>query len=450
LKKISFFTFFTGFLIAIILSFLFFFLMKRLSLSSFQLFISSILFSIAIAAILSGKIFSHINRRFEKIESFTEALGRGFFEHPLKTESNDRLGKLESALADSASSLGGILENLKDAGDRQSSVLACMGDAVIVLDRAGKITLANRRSSELFETTIKGKNVSEISRDPKLLSLIEICTKKRSSVSDEVKVSEPHDMTLEVTVSPLLRNMNLLGSVLVLHDITILKKLETMRKDFVVNVSHELKTPLTSIGGFSETLLAGGIKDSENALRFVQIIKNNTDRLCRLVDDLLTLSNIEFGKIKLKIEPVPLLDSVRALESLLGPKAKEKGLEFSIDISPEINIEADRDRLMQVLMNLVDNAIKFSEKGTVSVSAKVRENDVVVSVSDSGMGIPKKDIHRLGERFYRVDAARSRDLGGTGLGLAIVKHLIASMGGALEFDSVQGHGTTVRFTLLSA
>ena len=447
MKRISYFTYFINFLIAIALSFLFFFLMKKLSVSSFQLYISSMFFSIAVSAIPAYIIFRQINRRLKKIESHSESLGRGFFEHTLRAESNDRLGKLESALADSASSLAVIVKNLKDAGDQQASVLACMGDAVIVLDREGIITLANRRASELFDTTIKGRNISEISRDPNLLDLIDRCRDKKNSVSNEVKISEPREITLEVTVSPLLREMNMLGSVLVLHDITRLKKLEMMRKDFVANVSHELKTPLTSIGGFSETLLSGGMEDSENAIKFVTIIKKNADRLGRLVDDLLTLSNIEFGKINLKIEPVLLIDSVKSIESLIGIKAKEKGIEFNTDISPEIKVTADRDRLEQVIMNLVDNAIKFTSKGFVAVTAETDKNNVIVSVNDTGIGVPAKDINRLGERFYRVDAARSRDLGGTGLGLAIVKHLIASMGGRFEIESVHGKGTSVRFTL---
>lgn len=381
------------------------------------------------------------------MESFTEAIGRGSFELSLKAVSGDQLGKVESALSDSASYLGNTINQLKDKIDQRASVLACMGDGVIVIDRMGKITLANKKTLELFDTSIQGKHVSEITRDPKLLSLIEACIKKRSSVSDEVNVSELNEVTLHVTVSPFLKNMHMLGSVLVLHDITKLKKLEMMRKDFVANVSHELKTPLTSIGGFSETLLAEGIEDNENALKFVSIIKKNADRLGRLVDDLLTLSNIEFGKIKLNIEPILLVDSVKSVESLIGIKAKEKGIEFKTVLSPGIIIKADRDRLEQVLMNLIENAIKFTSKGSVSVTAKMDKKYVVVSVRDTGIGVPEKDIKRIGERFYRVDAARSRNLGGTGLGLAIVKHLLASMGGTFEVDSVQDQGTTVRFTL---
>jgi len=220
-----------------------------------------------------------------------------------------------------------------------------------------------------------------------------------------------------------------------------------MRKDFVANVSHELKTPLTSIRGFAETLIEGGIDDKVNALKFLNTIKNNADRLCRLVNDLLTLSNIELGKVSFNIRPVALIDIVQSVSSTLEPKAKERGLQLGLDVADGLLLRADRDRLEQVVMNLVDNAIKFTEKGAVFISASSSGNTAKVAVKDTGIGIPANELPRLGERFYRVDPARSRGLGGTGLGLAIVKHLILSMDGSLSIESEVGRGTTVTFTM---
>jgi two-component system phosphate regulon sensor histidine kinase PhoR len=215
----------------------------------------------------------------------------------------------------------------------------------------------------------------------------------------------------------------------------------------VVNLSHELKTPLTSIRGFAETLVEGGIDDKENALRFASTIKKNSERLSRLVDDLLTLSNIELGRIKFDIQAIDLLDSASSVISTLRQKADKKGLELELNISECVIVKADRDRLEQVLLNLVDNAIKFTEKGSVTISASKVKNMMEVLVCDTGAGIPEKSLHRIGERFYRVDPARSREAGGTGLGLAIVKHLVTSMGGTFFIESKEGRGTSVGFTL---
>ena len=381
---------------------------------------------------------------------FVDNLARGFFDQSRLLVTDDDVGKLEYSLNEMADAISAAVEKLENERDQRESVLTSMGEGVVVLNRQGTVILANKKSSELFSIPLKGKNITEISRDPKLLSLIETVREKWSSVSDEVDILESKDVMLHVTVSPLVRNMQMLGSVLVLHDITMLKKLETMRKDFVANVSHELKTPLTSIGGFSETLINGGLDDKENALKFVSIIKNNTDRLSRLVEDLLTLSNIELGKITFNVLSLDPAGPARNVESTLGPLALAKGLELNVKMKDGLKVKADKDRLEQVLMNLVDNAIKFTNEGAVTLSAEMKGSLVEITVSDTGSGVPTKDLSRLGERFYRVDPARSRELGGTGLGLAIVKHLVTSMGGTLAFESVEGEGTTVCFSLPAA
>ena len=230
-----------------------------------------------------------------------------------------------------------------------------------------------------------------------------------------------------------------------------------MRIDFVANVSHELKTPLTAIKGFAETLKEGAINDKEHAARFVDIIKENADRLSRLVEDLLTLSNIELGKVSFDIRAVEIEEVARMVISTLEPKAKAKGLNLELDIEKGVHALSDKDRLAQILLNLVDNGIKFTEKGSVRINARIITSQplnlltsgalVQISVTDTGAGIPPKDIPRLGERFYRVDPARSRELGGTGLGLAIVKHLVASMGGKLSIESEYGKGTRISFII---
>src|SRR4030066_967358 len=366
----------------------------------------------------------------------------------------------DSELSRLSSELRATLEKLKDEKEQREAILASMEEGVIVTDPKGNVTMANRKAEELFGKELLEKRVVEISRNPELHRIIEEGSKKGETVTGEITIAVPHPVSLSVTMTPLIRNTEKLGSVIVFHEITMLKKLETMRIDFVANVAHELKTPLTAIKGFAETLKEGAINDEEHAARFVDIIKENADRLSRLVEDLLPLSNIKLGKVSFDIRDVDVEEAARTVISTLEPKAKAKGLSLELDIEKGVHALSDKDRLAQILLNLVDNGIKFTEKGSVRINARIITSQplnlltsgtfVEISVTDTGTGIPPKDIPRLGERFYRVDPARSRELGGTGLGLAIVKHLVVSMSGKISIASEYGKGKRISFTMPKA
>lgn len=230
------------------------------------------------------------------------------------------------------------------------------------------------------------------------------------------------------------------------HDVTHLKKLEKIRADFVANVTHEIKTPLTAILGFIETLQEGAIEEKETARKFLKTIYTHAARLNRLVEDLLTISDIELEKMEFIFESVSLSGVVENVLPIIESKAIEKGLVIDKDIPQELPpVRADRDRLAQILLNVLDNAVKFTpEPGKISITAFAdKKGHVIVRIIDTGLGIPRDEISRLGERFYRVDKARSREMGGTGLGLSIVKHLMAALNGRIEIESEQGKGTTV-------
>jgi two-component system, OmpR family, phosphate regulon sensor histidine kinase PhoR len=231
--------------------------------------------------------------------------------------------------------------------------------------------------------------------------------------------------------------------------VTKLRRLEQVRTEFIANVSHELRTPLTAILGYLETLLSGALEEREHARRFVEIAFRHTERLGRLLNDLTDLSNIELGKVSLRLAPTPLRPVVDSVLELVDVKARERGVALSADVSESTMVLADHDRLAQILINLVDNAVKYTPSGgTVTVRARpIADGRIEASVSDTGIGIPRADLPRITERFYRVDRARSRELGGTGLGLAIVKHLVLAHGGDLTIDSEEGRGTTVRVLL---
>jgi two-component system phosphate regulon sensor histidine kinase PhoR len=228
-----------------------------------------------------------------------------------------------------------------------------------------------------------------------------------------------------------------------------MKKLEQMRKDFMANVSHEIKTPVTAIKGFAETLLDGAIFDKDNALKFLNTIKNQSERLNRIVEDLLTISKIELGVIRIDKTDVDISDVVDSAMNALVVQAAGKNIALRKSLEPDnMTIRADRDKLEQILLNLLDNAIKFTESGSITIGVSRDEGMQYVYVKDTGSGIPGKYLPRLGERFFRVDPSRSRELGGTGLGLAIVKHLVKAHGWEMKILSEEGRGTEVRVYIL--
>jgi two-component system phosphate regulon sensor histidine kinase PhoR len=312
-----------------------------------------------------------------------------------------------------------------------------------------------------------GRPLIELTRHPDLHQLVrEVMSDagtQRPFVRD-LHLEGGKALVLQVTATPLPSAPG--GSrsfILVFHDVSEMKRLERIRRDFVANVSHELRTPLAAIGGYAETLLGGALDDPQRARRFLSIIERHSVRLGRLVGDLLTLSDLELGRTELRRVALQADDLVETTFEVLRNRAVQAGITLTRDLAPDTPLlDADEDRLEQALVNLVDNAIKYTPSGghvTVSACAAdaaripelatlpARDGFIELAVSDTGIGVPAEDLPRLTERFYRVDKARSRELGGTGLGLAIVKHIIQAHGGSMRIESELGHGTTVRLYL---
>jgi len=265
----------------------------------------------------------------------------------------------------------------------------------------------------------------------------------------EVELHPPVSMVLEVYALPFPFSNQKKGSVLVLHDVTQLRRLEQVRTEFVENVSHELRTPLTAIVGYLETLVDEPSLETPNNRKFVQVAHQHAVRLSRLVEDLRSLSEIESGKVVLRCESVPLCEVAQDVSEMFQHQLAKKNLQISNKIGVELSAWVDRDRLIQILVNLVDNAIKYtSAGGTISFQAiPVGDERISLQIKDTGQGIPSTDLPRITERFYRVDRARSREEGGTGLGLSIVKHLLQLLDGKLRIQSELGKGTTVEVIL---
>jgi len=304
---------------------------------------------------------------------------------------------------------------------------------------------------------VTDKTPLEIVRNAELEMAIRKVLQGEDKVSLELTGSAPGGKAFEVNVVSLLpsstesegKSDKGRGAIAVFHDITRLKELEKIRQDFVANVSHELRTPLTTIKGYAETLLDGALKE-EVAFQFVQVIKRHSDRLAKIVEDLLALSKIESRELQLKMESFHLAELIHDVIDVLKETAGRKKISISQqEVPPLLTVEADRNSLEQVLTNLLDNAIKYGrEEGRITISAReIDEKEIQVSVQDDGMGIPREDLPRIFERFYRVDKGRSQDLGGTGLGLSIVKHIIQAHGGRVWAESQLRKGATFYFTL---
>jgi len=381
------------------------------------------------------------------------------FDREVQANSKDELGSLSKAIGEMGNQLRDKIEEISKEKDYLQTILKGMMEGVLVVDGRGRILMVNDALRNLLSLSsdVADKMPLEVIRNAELEGAIRKALRDGESIALELNLDKSGGKIVEVNVvgiSPSSKGMDkdgegIRGAIAVFHDITRLKGLEKIRQDFVANVSHELRTPLTTIKGYVETLLEGALKE-EVASQFVQVIKRHTDRLTKIVEDLLMLSKIESKEFQLKMEVISLRDLIDDVIDFVKEPAEKKKISISQSaIPPSLAVEADRNYLEQISINLLDNAIKYTPEGgriTISVIEK-DQREVLVSVQDTGIGIPKEDLPRIFERFYRVDKGRSQELGGTGLGLSIVKHLVQAHGGKVWVDSQPGKGSTFYFTL---
>jgi two-component system, OmpR family, phosphate regulon sensor histidine kinase PhoR len=408
--------------------------------------------ALGIGLFVSGRV----TRPVVEMEAIARRMSEGDFTARAPTRSPDEIGRLGRALNVMSGRLRGKIEDLEHEQAKVSAVLDGMVEGVIAVDARDHIVAMNEPARALFEVDAargERKPLLEVIRNADLHALLEARHGAARAVARrELVVPGAPPRTVQASAVPVDLGGGDVGVVMVLHDVSELRRLETVRTEFVANVSHELRTPLTAIHGYLETLLGGGLEETENARRFLEIVFRHTERLGRLLDDLTDLSNIELGRIRLQMGPVAVPEVVASVVGIMSRRAETRGVTLLAPPAADLpEVTADHDRLEQILINLVDNAIKYTDAGgRVTVSARGVGGLVEIAVTDTGVGIPPADLPRITERFYRVDKARSRELGGTGLGLAIVKHLVIAHGGDLTIESEPGRGTTVRFTLLTA
>jgi two-component system phosphate regulon sensor histidine kinase PhoR len=411
-----------------------------------------ILFTLLIVAVISliiALFFSY--RLYEPIktmERFTKKLRRG---EPVGTIILDTADETRT-LADNINYLVDELrDKIRIANEEKSKLMTAftsMNEGVLILNEQGLIEFSSPVLSNMLAVEygdVSGKTLMEAFRSIDLQKAFQEFKEKRVTVWREIVLGNVEKVFMSISISAVHGNLDEEKTMIVFHDVTRLKKLEQIKMEFVANVTHEIKTPLTAIIGYLETIKSGAVSSEEETKKFIDIILKQSQRLNRLVEDLLTISNIEMKETKLHFENVSLNMAVENVISLVEPKARLKNITIRNEVGDSLApVSADRDRLAQIFVNVLDNAVKFTpEGGSVVIEAKESESNVIVSVTDTGIGVPADEVHRLGERFYRVDKSRSRELGGTGLGLSIVKHLMIAHGGKMEIESRLRHGTKV-------
>ncbi len=417
------------------------------------------LFAVGFAVLMSSFAASWISRVVRELTLATRRMAQGDLDARTHVRTSDDIGDLGAALDQLAVSVSMTLDKLRQERDLQGRILDGMQEGVLVLDKDGRVVMMNPalRQMLLLGADAKGKLLIEVVRHADLHELVKRARVGRTTAMGEIDLPGIKPRRLLTHATALAGEAG--GLLAVCVDVTDLRRLESLRRDFVANVSHELRTPVTAVRSAAETLQVSALRDPDPAVatRFVEIIERNAERLQSLIEDLLELSRLESKEFKLKKERIELATVFTIVLGLFRERAEKKGIKLKTELPPDLPpIRTDQRALEQVLSNLVENAVKYCPPGsTVTISAGIQAaakaggRIVRVSVTDNGPGVDPQHVPRLFERFYRVDAGRSRDVGGTGLGLSIVKHLVEAMGGNVTVDSKVGRGSTFAVTLPS-
>ncbi|MBN1504540.1 MAG: HAMP domain-containing protein [Candidatus Eisenbacteria bacterium] len=404
---------------------------------------------------MSFVVSAFVSRPLKEMSSVARSIATGDFSRYPSVTSRDEVGDLSNALRHMSDQVRLRLQEVVSSRSRLEAVLLSMFDGVMVVDASGTILLMNETLRSLLGVVgdPAGRKPLEVVRNADIQEVVDTTLRHAGGVeARELTLVVPVERTLLVHATPVVQEGKSEGAVLVFHDISELRRLEKVRQDFVANISHELRTPVCSIKGYAETLLDGALDDREHARDFLNIIHSDSERLARLIDDILDISRIESGGLRMEPKPCSLGEILRRAVSALEKPAGEKRIRLTVDVPANLPaVIADQNRIDQVLSNLLDNALKYTESGgTVTVTARQHDGHVRVDVTDTGVGILEKDLTRVFERFYRVAGQQSSERAGTGLGLSIVKHIVQAHGGQVSAQSVYGRGSTFSFTLPTA
>ncbi|MGX4598701.1 ATP-binding protein [Faecalimicrobium sp. JNUCC 81] len=419
--------------------------------------LQGILFFIAlvsvIIAIISIRYTLSLRGYLEEFIYVSKRISNKEFNSRLNISAKGELGELAKNFNEMIKIMDSTIAEVEYNHLQMTSILKSISHGILAVDINGNIMLINEEAKRILKCdtnkSIEGNNINVVIKEEKILK--EIILFKGSKKSKSLQLKTKDDVVYKVNLDPIyLQDFDniIIGSIINIEDITEKVKLENMRSDFVANVSHELKTPLTSISGFVETLKLNENIDIQTRNRFLEIIESESDRLKRLIDDILLLSFIENNE-NMSYDNVSVYEVFKEVYDLTSYIAKSKNIKLSYEFSDEsIKVLSNRDYIKQIFLNLIDNAIKYTpDNKNVNVVVTLENNNIVIKVIDEGVGIPKEDIYRIFERFYRVDKARSRDVGGTGLGLAITKHIVKNIGGTINVNSQLGQGSEFIVTI---
>ena len=416
-----------------------------------KILIGSLIIAV-VAALLSLIISRKVSSPLVELKKGADQFAQGNLTHKLPVGNCQEIDTVANAMNQMAGEIDQRIRTIMRQRNEHKAVLSSMSEAVLAVDSGQKLITLNESASEMIGFDIsnaKGRPLQEVIRNSSLQNFITKSLQSNDPAEDRLTVYKDGNEFLLHAKSNTLQDENgrKIGILVVMNDITRIKKLEKVRSDFVANVSHELKTPITSIKGFVETLQEGAIEKPEEAKRFLDIIANQSNRLDAIIDDLLELSKIEQqGKDQIKMTRGPVKEAILSAVELCESKANDKQIDIKLSCDDDVTANVNMHLLEQSISNLLDNAIKYSPAGSsIEVYAETAAEQVNISVKDFGCGIDKKSLPRLFERFFRVDKARSRKLGGTGLGLAIVKHIAEAHNGSVSVESTLGKGS--KFTI---
>jgi len=389
--------------------------------------------------------------RVRRLKDFSARVSGGDFRGLDVAVPRDELDELAVALNRTAGQLGQMIQSLADERNRTAAIVESMVEGIAVIDPGERLRFSNPAFARLIgrePAGLEGRALVEVVRQPELTELVRQALAGTAPGPREVTLAGPPERHCTAAAAPA-KGKGATGAVLVLHDATELRRLERVRRDFIANVSHEFRTPLTAIQGFAETLLAGALDDRENNRRFLEIIRDHAIRLTQLTQKLLRLSRIEAGKLNLEFHPVRVEDFVEPCLGSARLRAGEKQVALEVDCPPALPlVRGDRESLREVVENLLDNALLYTPQGgRVGIRARGENGRVVITVSDTGMGIPQTEHERVFERFYRVEQARSQAPAGAGLGLAIARHIVEAHGGRIWVESAVGQGSQFHFSI---
>lgn len=427
--------------------------MGRLSKYIWGVILSSNLTGLIIAFIMSTIFSRRITKPIEEVAQAAKGIAQGNYDMKIPVTATGEIKVLAESFNHMAENLYKTISELKEGKDKTEAVLGSMTESLVAVDDKCRIIMVNSAAEKLFKIKrekVLGRHLLEMLRNRELYDLVKDVVKNKKYMSQELKIITSEEKIFYINIVPISGEKSS-GAVAILRDITDLRKLEKVRTEFVANVSHELKTPLTSIAGFVETLLDGAYKSQDHCLYFLNIIKLETDRMTRLINELLYFSRIEAG-ISFKKTHVDLIEVVMKALSVLQTAIKEKRHKVNLDLPDTIKpILSDEDSLLQIVINLLDNAIKYTpDEGKIHIALAETHDEVIITIADNGVGIAENELDRIFERFYRVDRARGGKIRGTGLGLAMVKHLVKGLGGKITVDSELGKGTTFRIFIPKA